>query len=122
VAETVCENFYDILETTALIYCAAGEYVCDFVDDATKSLLRDFQLCPNCRPDEILGAFLMEDSKRRDYLRRMQERFGSPYGALDVLPRDHIGPLSPAVLDAYYIGMQAGFRQNRALRGELTAY
>ena len=76
VGETVCEDYETIAETTAAIYCTAGEYVCDFVDDVVLSLLRDFQICPSCRPDEIFGAFLMIDTLREDIsTRSLPENF-----------------------------------------------
>jgi len=121
-AEMVCENFRAILETTALIYCAAGEYMCDFVDDVTRSLVRDFQLCPRCSPDEIFGAFLMDDLSREEYFRRRQTGWASPYLALGTLRRDHVGPLSSSVLNSYFIGMQAGFKQNQSILRSINAY
>lgn len=116
VGETVCEDFESIIETTAAIYCVAGEYVCDFVDEVTLSLLRDFAICPNCLPDEIFGAFFMIDTLREDHLRRIQRSRGQSPG-LGVLSRDHVvAPVSASVLDSYFVGQQAGFRQNRLLR------
>ncbi len=121
VGETVCEDYETIAETTAAIYCTAGEYVCDFVDDVVLSLLRDFQICPSCRPDEIFGAFLMIDTLREDHLRRIQRGRGGVFPAYDVLPRDHVGPLPASVLNSYYAGIQAGFQQKRNLRSAFGA-
>ncbi len=116
VGETVCEDYETIAETTAAIYCMAGEYVCDFVDEVTLSLLRDFAVCPNCRPDEVFGAFFMIDPLREEYLRRIQRTRGQSPG-ISVLPRDHIvAPVSPSVLNSYFVGQQAGFQQRRMLR------
>jgi len=114
--ETVCEDYEIIAETTAAIYCMAGEYVCDFVDEVTLSLLRDFAICPNCLPDEIFGAFFMIDTLREDHLRRIQRSRGQSPG-LGVLPRDHVvAPVSASALNSYFVGQQAGFRQRRLLR------
>ena len=121
VGETVCEDYETILETTAAIYCMAGEYVCDFVDEVTLSLLRDFAICPNCLPDEIFGAFFMIDTLREDHLRRIQRSRGQSPG-LGILRRDHVmAPVSASVLDSYFVGQQAGFQQNRLLRSAFGA-
>ena len=113
--ETVCSDYREIAERIASIYCIAGEYVCDFVDEVSLSLLRDFQICPSCRPDEIFGVFLLRDDIREDWLRTVERgRGGLP--ELDVLPRNHVGPLSPTVMDSYFLGQQTGFQRNRSLR------
>ena len=114
VAETLCADFRGLAEDIAAVYCIAGEYVCDFVDDVSLSLLRDFQICSKCTPDEVFGAFLMIDTLREDYLRRIQRGRGGELSALSVLPRNHIGPLPVSVLDSYFVGQQAGLQLSDA--------
>jgi hypothetical protein len=109
-AEAVCENFRQILETTAQVYCMAGEYICESVATARTSLVRDFQICPTCWPDEIFGAYLMDDLSRERYLREMQwRRAGSLGNEVYVLPRDQLGEFSSSLVDAYFAGLLTGY-------------
>lgn len=114
VAEEICENFEEVLEVTAAIYCTAGEYICDYIDRATRSVLRDFQLCPRCHPDQIFGAYFMDDYAREEYLRRIQGGGGYAGG---VLPRDQLGRLEPSIVNAYFAGLQAGYHVQSYSRG-----
>jgi len=109
--QAACENFSELIHDIAAIYCIAGEYLCEDIEDVTKSLLRDFQICSSCSVGDVLGAFLVADSMREYYLQQLQRRYSnfSVDVRLRALPRDHIGPLNSAVLDYFYAGQQAGF-------------
>ncbi len=110
-----CEHIYAIMKVTMEIYCAAGEYQCESIHDVVESLTRDFEVCSGCTPDEVMGAFLMEDSARERHLIDMQSRRGLQASGVGVLPRNNIFTANAISVDSYYVGMQAAFRQQRAL-------
>jgi len=106
----ICENFDDLLNDIMAIYCIAGEYVCDDVIRMAASLYTDFTICAACSSDQIFSAFLLEDSARQDYLRRMQRRItGIRASSRPVSPRSHLGLLNAFVLNSYFLGQQAGY-------------
>ena len=114
-----CEHIHAIMKVTMEIYCAAGEYLCETIDEVVQSLTRDFQVCSGCTPDEIIGAFLMEDSAREQHLMDMQSRRGLQASSVGVLPRNNLFTANAMAIDSYYVGMHAGFRQQRALMRRL---
>jgi len=103
------------MKVTAEIYCASGEFLCETIEDVARSMARDFQLCSECTPDEVVGAFLMEDSARERHLIDMQIRRGSQMSNLRIIPRNNLVAADPIALDSYYTGMQASFKLQRSL-------
>jgi hypothetical protein len=112
--EAVCNNFRNIVYTIAEINCIAGEYICDYVSEVAYSIGRDFQICPSCTADEVFSAFLMEDSARAELLRWIQRQRNWQIGYTTALPRNHIGPLSPIVLNSYFAGQQSALSRMRS--------
>ncbi len=115
-ARASCESIEAIMRVTAEIYCFSGEYLCESVEDVARSLARDFQLCSECTPDEVIEAFPMEDNAREIFLLDMQIRRGAELPIVRVIPRGHIISVDRSVIDSYYTGMQATFRLQRALQ------
>jgi hypothetical protein len=115
----VCENLEAIMKATAEIYCFAGELMCESIQDVARSMARDFQLCPECTPDEVIGAFPLRDAEREAHLLNMQYRRSAQSTGLSVLPRDGIVTVHPSSLDSYHAGLQAAFRMQRQLSWRL---
>jgi len=104
------------MKVTAEIYCFSGEYLCESLEDIARSMTRDFQLCSECTPDEVMDAFPMEDSAREQHLIDMQIRRGAPATGLPIIPRNsYLSGADPSIGDSYYSGLQASFRLQRAL-------
>ena len=119
-ATGVCEHIEAVMKVTAEIYCFSGEFLCESLEDIARSMTRDFQLCSECTPDEVMDAFPMEDSAREQHLIDMQNRRGSPATGLPIIPRDiYLGGADPSIGDSYYAGLQASFRLQRALQRRL---
>jgi hypothetical protein len=114
-ATNVCENIEAIMKVTAEIYCFSGEFMCESLQDVARSMARDFQLCSECTPDEVIGAFPMRDAEREQHLIDMQNRRGATAPNLDILPRDNIVTVEPSIVNSYYAGLQAAFRLQRNL-------
>ena len=112
-----CEHIEAVMKITAEIYCFSGEYLCESLEDIARSMTRDFQLCSECTPDEVMDAFPMEDNAREEHLNDLQLRRGSPTSGLPILPRNnYLSGADPDIGDSYYAGMQASFRLQRALQ------
>lgn len=110
--ESGCDHFAENFKRIGEMYCrySGFYYDCDPVQSVAESLYADFVICPSCSWDEVFGAFLMEDSVRENFLRQMQiGKMGHLSAVVDVIPRNHIGALSPAILNSYFVGLQAGF-------------
>ncbi len=119
-ATGVCEHIEAVMKMTAEIYCFSGEYLCESLEDIARSMTRDFQLCSECTPDEVMDAFPMEDSAREQHLIDMQIRRGAPATGLPVIPRNYyLSGADPDIGDSYYAGLQASFRLQRALQRQL---
>ena len=111
-----CDKVHAVMKVTAEIYCAAGEFLCESIEDVARSLTRDFQLCPECSTDEVIGSFLMEDSEREQHLTNIQAARGVPTVSLRAIARNGLFDTHSSALNSYYSGMQASFRQQRALQ------
>lgn len=111
----VCESIEAIMKVTAEIYCFAGEFMCESIQDVARSMARDFQLCSECTPDEVIGAFPLRDAEREQHLSDMQNRRGAQSSGLAVLPRDTLISVEPSTVDYYHAGLQAAFRLQREL-------
>ena len=72
------DKVHAVMKITAEIYCTAGEFLCESVEDVARSLTQDFRLCPECTADEVIGSFLMEDSEREQHLTNIQAARGVP--------------------------------------------
>jgi hypothetical protein len=115
-AESGCDRFAENFRSIGETYCqySGFDYDCGAVQNVARSLYADFAMCPSCTWDEVLGAFLLDDVSRQDYLRDMQSRrTGHLSLVTKVIPRNYIGPLSGSVLNSYFMGLQAGFTRMR---------
>ena len=84
------------MKVTAEIYCFSGEIMCESVQDVARSMARDFQLCSECTPDEVIGAFPLDDAEREQHLIDMQNRRGVQPPGLSIIPRDNIVIVEPS--------------------------
>ncbi|HSG66317.1 MAG TPA: hypothetical protein VLD39_15000, partial [Gammaproteobacteria bacterium] len=112
-AESGCNSAAQKLRWFGEMQCAySGFYVdCSTVVSVARSIATDFLICPACTFDEVLGAYLLEDGARGEYLRAMQYRkWGRFAVTTQVLSRNHIGKLDASVVDSYFAGLQAGFQ------------
>ncbi len=114
-ARGACEHMEAIMKATAEIYCFAGEYLCDSIEDVARSMARDFEICGECTVDEVMGAFPMSDRDRERHLVEMQIRRGGPPISVRVIARNHLVGREGAdrLLDSYFAGIQATYEIDR---------
>jgi len=117
VGEVGCNRFVENFNKIGETYCMYSEFNfdCSTLNDVTASLYADFVSCPSCTWDEVFGAFFMDDESRRNWLSRMQYGKTGFYPMnTQVIPRNHIGPVSSSVSNSYFLGLRAGFSALRS--------
>jgi hypothetical protein len=93
------------------LLCQHGDLAsCGEMQLIAISFARDFEVCGACTVEEVMGAFLMEDSEREGYFQMIRDLRRGPWGSsVPVIPRNSLA-LDASFLTAYYQGVSEGFQ------------